>query len=351
MRWYEAFAAWKTAVVLQQLYARWVRGRVHRSAHGGARPDGRRPGASRAGRSSTGRRRDRAPGRSPASGRSSRAPARASVTASPRSSSATAPTSCSSPATSTTSRRPPVASPRSPGLNSSSSPARPTPPTGRRSPSCSPGCVTSCPGLNILVANAGSGAVVPFLELSSDAWDATVALNLTGTFLCMQSVGSHHGRRCPRARTGRSSWSRRSEPSASGPGWPPTPRRRRRSTSSSGWLAYELAPHGIRVNALSPGITMTPLVASTMGQKPDILAERTADVPMGRPGEPDDMGVGRPVPVPAGVVVRHRHEPDRRRRRAPALRASVTAHERRRQLRVPRASSGSRVQPRTRVRY
>jgi aminoglycoside phosphotransferase (APT) family kinase protein len=26
VRWYEAFAAWKTAVVLQQLYARWVRG-------------------------------------------------------------------------------------------------------------------------------------------------------------------------------------------------------------------------------------------------------------------------------------------------------------------------------------
>jgi aminoglycoside phosphotransferase (APT) family kinase protein len=26
VRWYEAFAAWKTAVILQQLYARWVRG-------------------------------------------------------------------------------------------------------------------------------------------------------------------------------------------------------------------------------------------------------------------------------------------------------------------------------------
>jgi aminoglycoside phosphotransferase (APT) family kinase protein len=26
VRWYEAFACWKTAVVLQQLYVRWVRG-------------------------------------------------------------------------------------------------------------------------------------------------------------------------------------------------------------------------------------------------------------------------------------------------------------------------------------
>ena len=53
--------------------------------------------------------------------------------------------------------------------------------------------------------------------------------------------------------------------------------------------AYELAPHGIRVNALSPGITVTPLVAASMKADPDILAKRTADVPMGRPGQPPDM--------------------------------------------------------------
>ena len=55
-------------------------------------------------------------------------------------------------------------------------------------------------------------------------------------------------------------------------------------------VAYELAPHGIRVNALSPGITVTPLVAASMEANPEILAERTADVPMGRPGQPEDMG-------------------------------------------------------------
>ena len=55
-------------------------------------------------------------------------------------------------------------------------------------------------------------------------------------------------------------------------------------------VAYELAPFGIRANALSPGITVTPLVAATMEANPDILGERTADVPMGRPGQPEDMG-------------------------------------------------------------
>ncbi len=85
--------------------------------------------------------------------------------------------------------------------------------------------------------------------------------------------------------------------------------------------AYELAAHGIRVNALSPGITVTPLVAESLKANPDILAERTADVPMGRPGQPDGHGQRCPLPVPAGVAVRHRHEHHRRRRRAPALRS------------------------------
>ena len=44
------------------------------------------------------------------------------------------------------------------------------------------------PGLNVLVANAGSGAVIPFVDLPIDTWDATLALNLTGTFLCMQEA-------------------------------------------------------------------------------------------------------------------------------------------------------------------
>jgi NAD(P)-dependent dehydrogenase (short-subunit alcohol dehydrogenase family) len=50
--------------------------------------------------------------------------------------------------------------------------------------------------------------------------------------------------------------------------------------------AYELAPLGIRVNALSPGITATPLAQE---DNPDIFAEMVATVPMGRAGTPSDM--------------------------------------------------------------
>jgi 3-oxoacyl-[acyl-carrier protein] reductase len=145
------------------------------------------------------------------------------------------------------------------------------------------------PGLNILVANAGSGAVVPFLELTPEAWDATVALNLTGTFVCMQEAA--------RVMVGMPAATNRSIVVVSSiralgirPGLAAYASTKAAVNQLVRMAAYELGPYGIRVNALSPGITMTPLVASTMADNPDILAERTADVPMGRPGQPDDMG-------------------------------------------------------------
>ena len=147
---------------------------------------------------------------------------------------------------------------------------------------------TELPALNILVANAGSGAVVPFLDLPLETWDATMALNLTGTFLCMQEAG--------RIMVDMPIDANRSMvvvSSIRGLGIRPGLAAYASSKAAVNQLvrmaAYELASHGIRVNALSPGITVTPLVAENLKANPDILAERTADVPMGRPGQPEDM--------------------------------------------------------------
>jgi NAD(P)-dependent dehydrogenase (short-subunit alcohol dehydrogenase family) len=145
------------------------------------------------------------------------------------------------------------------------------------------------PGLNILVANAGSGAVVPFLELSVEAWDSTLALNLTGTFLCLQEAG--------RIMVDMPEGSNRAIVVVSSiralgirPGLAAYASTKAAVNQLVRMVAYELAPSGIRVNALSPGITVTPLVAASMQSDPDILADRTATVPMGRPGRPEDMG-------------------------------------------------------------
>ena len=145
------------------------------------------------------------------------------------------------------------------------------------------------PGLNILVANAGTGGLIPFLDVSIEEWDATMALNLTGTFLCLQEAA-----RIMVTMPDDANRSMVVVSSIRGLGIRPGTSAYAASKAAVNQLAkvvaYELAPHGVRVNIVSPGITVTPLVEQSMKTNPGILAERTADVPMGRPGLPADMG-------------------------------------------------------------
>jgi len=45
--------------------------------------------------------------------------------------------------------------------------------------------------LDVLVNNAGVGAVAPSEELAFDMWSRTLAVNLTGSFLCAQAAARH----------------------------------------------------------------------------------------------------------------------------------------------------------------
>lgn len=68
--------------------------------------------------------------------------------------------------------------------------------------------------------------------------------------------------------------------------------------ASKGWMitatkamAVELAPHGIRVNALNPVAGETPLLASFMGEDtPEMRAKFLATIPLGRFSRPEDLG-------------------------------------------------------------
>lgn len=53
-------------------------------------------------------------------------------------------------------------------------------------------------------------------------------------------------------------------------------------------LALEGAPHGIRAVSLSPGFVRTPGTAAFL-ENPDIRAKLTARIPLGRPGEPEEI--------------------------------------------------------------
>ena len=53
-------------------------------------------------------------------------------------------------------------------------------------------------------------------------------------------------------------------------------------------LAIELSPHGVRVNAIGPGLIATPLNAQAR-QNPDYMANFQHRIPLGRIGEPADI--------------------------------------------------------------
>lgn len=56
-------------------------------------------------------------------------------------------------------------------------------------------------------------------------------------------------------------------------------------------LSQQLADEGIRVNQVAPGPIWTPLIPATIGQiDPDMVEEFGTDVPMGRPGQPNEVG-------------------------------------------------------------
>lgn len=139
------------------------------------------------------------------------------------------------------------------------------------------------PRLDVFIANAGAGNVVPFLDLSKETWDWIINLNLTGTFLCLQRAarlmknGSSKNRSIVVVSSIRALGAR--------PGVLPYATAKAGLNQLVRVAAYEVAEYGIRINAVSPGITATPLT----DLNPDVFRERVKDVPMGRAGSVGDI--------------------------------------------------------------
>jgi len=138
--------------------------------------------------------------------------------------------------------------------------------------------------VSILVNNAGGVFNSPLLETSENGWDALYRSNLKHVILCTQRVA----RVMVENGTGGSVISVTSiEGVRAAPGYAAYAAAKAGVINYTKTAALELAPYGIRVNALAPDITMTEGLAAVA---PAGAEERFGlTVPMGRAGHVDEM--------------------------------------------------------------
>ncbi len=167
-------------------------------------------------------------------------------------------------------------------------------------------------GLDVLVNNAGIYPVSTLVEMSEEEWDAVVDANLKSVHLCTQAAAA---RMIERGEGGAV------VNIASIEGHTPAPMHAHYDAAKAGVImhtraaAQELGPHGIRVNALSPGLIQAEGLQESW---PEGVERWLAAAPLGRVGRPVEVAdaclflassaaawiTGAVLPVDGGVLAR-----------------------------------------------
>ena len=138
--------------------------------------------------------------------------------------------------------------------------------------------------IDVLINNAGVFPRVPFLEMTEQDWDQVLDVNLKGSCFSAQAVAKAMvaaGQRGSIVNI------------ASGAALRGSPRGVHYVASKGGVLsltramALELAPYGIRVNAIAPGLTDT--AQPRYGSSETEIAETARSIPLGRMAQPDEI--------------------------------------------------------------
>jgi NAD(P)-dependent dehydrogenase (short-subunit alcohol dehydrogenase family) len=148
-------------------------------------------------------------------------------------------------------------------------------------------------GVDVLVANAGSGVSAPLARTTDELWESMLALNLTAPFRCIRrAVPDMVERGFGRVVVVASTAAKHGEPYISA-----------YTASKHGVLglvrsvAAEVAAKGVTVNAVCPGYVATPMtdrtietIVSMTGRTPEqARATLEAKQPNGRLVEPDEV--------------------------------------------------------------
>jgi NAD(P)-dependent dehydrogenase (short-subunit alcohol dehydrogenase family) len=140
--------------------------------------------------------------------------------------------------------------------------------------------------VGILVTSAGIEGFVSFLDISVEAWERMLAVNLTGTFHCVQSVvpdmiDAGWGRIVTISSSSAQSGTKRMSHYVASKGG---------VIAFTKALALDLASKGITVNTIPPGAIDTPMMrrpveSGAMASLDQVVAR----APLGRLGTPEDI--------------------------------------------------------------
>lgn len=147
--------------------------------------------------------------------------------------------------------------------------------------------------LDIFVNCAGISIIVPMLECTEEIWDKTIDVNLKGTFLCMQSAVRIMDKQksgsiiCMSSQSGKVGGGAYQAYCASKFG----------VIGIVQSAAVEFAKEGIRINAICPGVVLTPMwdkqvvsYAKKRNIKPEeVMPYFESKIPMGRIGTLEEV--------------------------------------------------------------
>ena len=139
--------------------------------------------------------------------------------------------------------------------------------------------------VDVLAAIAGIAHDEPFLEITDEWWNRTLAINLTGVFYCSQIVARHMVSRGIEGRIVHM---------ASTNGLVGEEFLAHYNASKFGvvgltmTMAIELAPHKIRVNSVCPGLINTRLTRSAI-ENPEWVKTYLPKIPLNRFGKPEEV--------------------------------------------------------------
>lgn len=138
--------------------------------------------------------------------------------------------------------------------------------------------------IDLLFANAGIVSRTSFLELTEEEWRRVLDVNLNGTFFVDQAVLRHMVENGIKGAVVNTSSVTANVVSCNTGAYAPSKGAVAQLTKLA---ALEMAPYGIRVNAIGPGTSVTRITEGTR-----LDAERNAkflaNIPLGRYGEPEE---------------------------------------------------------------